>query len=165
MQTVLDSIHEFNNDQMSTYLILSIDRSSTASQALEVADLATKYKSRGIVGVDLCGNPTKGDVSVFEEAFWKAKNNGLMLTVHFAETTHSSTVKELNTLMSYQPDRLGHVIHVPDDVKDKIARRQLGLELCLSCNVHAKLTPGGFPDHYFGYWRHQDCPIILGVRH
>lgn len=150
---------------MSTYLILSIDRSNTASQALDVADLAIKYKSRGIVGVDLCGNPAKGDVSLFEEAFAKAKRHGLKITLHFAETTHSSTEKELNTLMSYQPDRLGHIIHVPDDIKDEIASRRLGLELCLSCNVHAKLTQGGFPDHHFGYWRHRNCPIILGVRH
>ncbi|KAK2764341.1 hypothetical protein FQN54_009034 [Arachnomyces sp. PD_36] len=163
VETVLETIHDFKNDQMSTYLILSIDRSNTASQALDVVDLAIKYKSKGIVGIDLCGNPTKGDVSIFDEAFAKARNHGLKLTLHFAESTHSSSLKELNTLMSYQPSRLGHVIHVPDGIKDEIARRRLGLELCLSCNVHAKLISGGFPDHHFGYWRHQDCPIILGT--
>lgn len=165
VETVLDSIDESKNDQMSTYLILSIDRSNTSSQALEVVDLAIRYKSRGIVGVDLCGNPTKGDVFTFAAAFAKAKSNSLKITLHFAETTHSSSAKELNVLLSYQPDRLGHVIHVSDEVKNEIAGRRLGLELCLSCNVHAKLTSGGFPDHHFGYWRHQDCPIILGVRY
>lgn len=163
VETVLDSISEVKVDRMSTYLILSIDRGNNASQALEVVDIAVKYQSRGIVGVDLCGNPTKGDVSLFEEAFTKARHHGLKITLHFAEATHSSSPKELSTLMSYQPDRLGHIIHVPDEVKDEIARRRLGLELCLSCNVHGRLISGGFPDHHFGYWRHKDCPVILGV--
>lgn len=168
--TILDCIDEFRSSQggkqsdMSVYLILSIDRSNSASEAMEVVDLAVRNRARGVVGVDLCGNPTKGDVSVFREAFAAAKRHGLKITLHFAETVYSGSRAELDTLLSYDPDRLGHVIHVPDDVKREIVRRKLGLELCMSCNVHAKLTNGGFSDHHFGYWMHQVCPLSLSVR-
>ncbi|TQB74698.1 hypothetical protein MPDQ_004349 [Monascus purpureus] len=161
---VLDSIDSFKartNNDMPVYLILAIDRKDTAAQALDTVNLAIKYRPRGVVGIDICGNPNKGDVSIYRGAFTKAKANGLRITVHFAETPFSGSPAELETLLSYQPDRLGHVIHVPDDIKQEIARRQLGLELCLSCNVHAKMINGGFLDHHFGYWRHVDCPVIL----
>ncbi|MCJ1248366.1 hypothetical protein MMC30_005583 [Trapelia coarctata] len=148
---------------MPTRLILSVDRSNTAAEAMEVVDLAIKYKSRGVVGVDLCGNPLKGDVSVYREAFTKAKQHGLKLTLHFAEVPASSTEEELQTLLSYSPDRLGHVINVPDAVKREIIKRRLGLELCLTCNVNAKMISGGFAGHHFSYWRDKGCPLILGT--
>lgn len=177
--TVLDSIDQFKKQQqqtnnnngtdhdekMAVFLILSIDRGShTHVQAMEVVDLALKYRDRGIVGVDLCGNPTKGDVTVYRDAFAKAKCHGLKITLHFGETLMSGSVSELETLLSFDPDRLGHVIHVPDRIREEIARRKLGLELCMSCNVHAKMIEGGFADHHFGYWRCRDCPIALCVR-
>jgi adenosine deaminase len=161
--TVLEVIHEFGDRDMCTKLILSVDRTKSAAEALEVVDLAIKYQSHGVVAVELGGNPMKGDVSTFRTSFAKAKSRGLGLTVHFAESIFSSSPQELNTLLSFNPDRLGHVINVPEDIRDEIARRKLGLELCLSCNVHAKLILGGFQDHHFGYWRHRDCPVILGV--
>lgn len=150
---------------MSTYLILSIDRgTNTASDAIDTVDLALKYRRDGIVvGVDLCGNPNKGDVSIYRAAFQKAKSAGLGMTVHFAETPSSGSISELETLLSYRPDRLGHVIHVPDELKPEIQRRELALELCMSCNVHAKMIPGGFLDHHFGEWWGRECPVVLCV--
>jgi len=148
---------------MSAFLIISVDRTKPASAAMEAVDLAIKYQDRGVVAVELGGDPTRGDVSIFRDAFAKARSHGLRLTLHFAETAFSSSLQELQTLLSFHPDRLGHVIHVPEDVRDEISRRKLGLELCLSCNVHAKLISGGFPDHHFAYWRHRDCPVMLST--
>ena len=148
---------------MSTYLILSIDKSNTAEEAMEVVDLALKYRHRGVVGIDLCGNPLRGDVSTFRDAFIKAKQHGLKITIHFGEVASPGLEKELETLLSYEPDRIGHVIHVPDVLKAEICEKKLGLELCLSCNVLARLIPGDFADHHFGYWRDSGCPVILCV--
>jgi adenosine deaminase len=149
--------------QISVYLILAIDRGHhSAADALSIIDLAIAHAPR-IVGVDICGNPTKGDVALYGPALTKAKAHGLGITVHFAETEASASDRELSTLLSFRPDRLGHVIHVPEEFKREIARRRLGLELCMSCNVHAEMIDGGFPAHHFGYWRHVDCPVVLCV--
>lgn len=163
VSAVLDCIKDFGKDAMSTNLILSVDRRNTEIEAMEVVDLAIKYRSSGVVAVDLCGDPSQGDVLQFRAAFAKAKQHGLKLTLHFAEVPSSSVKKELMALLSYEPERIGHVIHVSESIKKEIAARKLGLELCLSCNVHARLIPGGFSDHHFGYWRDKGCPLILCV--
>jgi adenosine deaminase len=148
---------------MKTNLILSIDRRNDPETAMQVIDLALAYRSKGVVGVDLCGDPAVGDVSIFEPAFTRARKEGLKITLHFAEAPQSSTPKELWTLLSFKPDRIGHVINVPEDVKEEIVKRKLGLELCLSCNVHAKMITGTYGDHHFGWWRGTGCPIALSV--
>lgn len=148
---------------MKTNLILSIDRRNDPSTALEVVDLAIKYRSKGVVGLDLCGDPAVGDVSIFRSAFKAARSAALKITLHFAEAPQSSTIKELETLLSYQPQRIGHVINVPNEIRAEIVRRRLGLELCLSCNVHAKMITGTYGDHHFGWWRETGCPIALSV--
>lgn len=162
--TILSCIDNFpNRSDMPTYLILSVDRRNTSEEAMEVIDLAIRYQSSGVVGVDLCGDPSKGDVSIFREAFRKAKLHGLKITLHFAEIPASSSITELETLLSFEPDRLGHVIHVPDTFKNQIKDKNLGLELCVSCNVQAKMIDGDVADHHFKSWIETKCPVVLCV--
>jgi adenosine deaminase len=111
----------------------------------------------------------KGDIPLFAPIFTKAKTAGLKLTLHFAETAATSSDTELLTLLSFNPERLGHVIHVSSTIKDEIIKRKLGLELCVSCNVKAKMmvkTSGSFADHHFREWWEggSGCPVILCVR-
>ncbi|KAL4879400.1 hypothetical protein BJY04DRAFT_95306 [Aspergillus karnatakaensis] len=167
LSTVLNTVASFvsqNPGSISVYLILAVDRGqliADPAHANEIIDLAIANRHRGVVGVDVCGNPTKGNISLCRDAFARAKAHGLGLTVHFAEVYSGDLRDELQTMLSFYPDRLGHVIHVPDDIKQEIVRRGLGLELCMSCNVHAKMFDGGFLDHHFGYWRHEECPVVL----
>ena len=46
-----------------------------------------KYRNTSplVVGVDLSGNPTKGCVDDFLPCLYRAKENGLKLSLHFAE--------------------------------------------------------------------------------
>lgn len=153
---------------MRTTLILSIDRRNDTATADEVVSLAQRFKHKGVVGVDLCGDPAKGNVSIFRDAFARAKKAGLYITLHFGEIAASGTDEELETLLSFHPERLGHVIHVDEKWRKVIEERKLGLELCLSCNVHAKMVRvkeqgGGFADHHFGEWRGRGCPLALSV--
>lgn len=125
-------------------------------------DLAVKYRDQGIVGVDLCGNPSHPiDIEMLHREFSRAKRAGLKLTLHFAETTQSASRAELEGLIAMDPDRLGHVIHVPEDIKDVIVARSIGLELCLSCNVLAKLTTGGFEEHHFREWYRRMGKVVV----
>jgi adenosine deaminase len=166
VKTVLNILSAWNNDGVNTlraYLILSVDRRNTIAQAEEVVDLCIKYKSAGVVGIDLCGDPAKGDVRIFANAFARAKAAGLKMTLHFAEAAISASDVELETLLSWKPDRLGHVIHVKDKYCKIIEQENIGVELCLSCNVHAKMITGTYSDHHFGIWRHTNVPVALSV--
>jgi adenosine deaminase len=169
---VLNAIHNFATseqnkqdtgaEKLHTKLILSIDRKNTVEEAIEVVNLAAKYRDQGVVGVDLCGNPTRRPISHLSPAFAEARNQGLAVTLHFAEIAQEDTT-ELELMLEWQPKRLGHVIHVPASVKDIIAERNLGLELCLSCNVLCNLSKGGFEAHHFGEWWKAGGKIALST--
>ncbi|KAG5992507.1 hypothetical protein E4U43_003745 [Claviceps pusilla] len=160
IEILLDTIRDFEkaNPEMHTRLILSVDRRHSLAVAESVLDSATRLRTEegpGVVGIDLCGDPTRrtgGEVSVFTPVFKQAAQNGLGITVHFAETEASSSYDELRTLLSWQPGRLGHVIWEDEEAKTEIVERGLCLELCLTCNVQAGLISGGFHDHHFKHW-------------
>ncbi|CAG5180811.1 uncharacterized protein ALTATR162_LOCUS9437 [Alternaria atra] len=166
VKTILDQIKAHNHDANNTmraFLILSIDRRNNTTEAEEVVDLAIKYQSAGVVGVDLCGDPAKGDVRIFGDSFARAKAAGLEITLHFAESETSASDLELQTLLSWQPNRLGHVIHVKEEFRKIIEQHGTGVELCLSCNVHAKMITGTYSDHHFGMWRNSSVPVALST--
>lgn len=112
---VLETINHFNSQSptMVTKLILSIDRRNSTEEANEVIDLALQFRDQGVVGVDLCGNPAAHDISIFRPAFSRAKAAGLGVTLHFGEVKPAAKDGELEELLSWQPDRIGHVIYVP----------------------------------------------------
>lgn len=171
VRIVNDEVVEWNiqhGEQLEVFLVLSVDRRMTKEQAKGVVKSALTYHYPDIdrarvVGVDLCGNPAKGDVAAFKSTFQVAKDLGMGLTVHFAEIPQSSTDEELDTILSWEPDRLGHCIHVSRKFEDIIKERCLGLELCLSCNVLTGLTTGGYGQHHIKEWLESHCPIALST--
>ncbi|KAE8339659.1 hypothetical protein BDV24DRAFT_135605 [Aspergillus arachidicola] len=164
ISTILSTITTFaeKHPDLTTRLILSLDRGEhNPADADAVVNLAIAHKPL-VVGVDIAGNPSKGDMAIFGPALAKAKAAGLGVTVHFAEVKTPPKEGELETILGFGPDRLGHVIHVPEDLRGEIIRRKVGLELCMSCNVHAKLFNGGFLEHHFReWWRVEECPVVL----
>jgi adenosine deaminase len=164
-----------DTDLIEVHLILSIDRIMSAAEADEIVSIAASHaqpsppssssplSSPRVLAIDLCGNPTKGTVSTFTPSFLRAKTLGLATTVHFAEVPASSTESELTTLLSWSPHRLGHAINIPAAHKAIIKERKLGLELCLSCNVLAEMTQGGFEAHHFGEWVATECAVALST--
>ncbi|KAF5666415.1 adenosine deaminase [Fusarium heterosporum] len=163
--TLLDTIATFEsrNHDLHVKLILSVDRRHTPEQAAATLELAMRYHNKGVVGLDLCGDPTArpgGKINIFTKVFQEAKTQGLGITVHFAEAEASGSKEELDTLLSWEPGRLGHVIWEDEETKKEIARRDLCLELCLSCNVRAGMVLGGFEGHHFGHWKGVKGPRI-----
>ena len=162
VQTIVEAIERHNavSSKMNAYLILSIDRRNTVARAMEVVDLALKYQSRGVIGVDLCGDSLCGDISIFRSAYVKAKENGLHITLHFGE--EPSCMPELMTLLSYNPTRLGHLLFISDEAREEIIRRKLGIEICLTSNIKGPHIPS-YEIHHLPQWLKEDCPIALCV--
>ncbi|KAH8883376.1 Metallo-dependent hydrolase [Thozetella sp. PMI_491] len=160
VKTVLDAISEFNQTSktMKTFLILSMDRRNTQAQAMEAVDLAIKYRDAGVVGVDLCGDYKVGDARTLKPCFEKAKAASLHITTHFGETKHG--YGELELLLSYEPERLGHVIYITPEIKQEIVHRKLGIEICLTTNVVGKHVES-YTKHHLQEWLQEDCPIAL----
>ncbi|KAG8165688.1 hypothetical protein KVR01_004240 [Diaporthe batatas] len=152
--------------RLHTRLILSVDRRNTPGEAAEVVELARRFQARGVVGVDLCGDPLRGGVGRLQPAFEAARRvPGLGVTLHFGEAEASGSDEELLMMLrEWAPRRIGHVIHLSDAVKREVAAYPggLGLELCLSCNVRAGMVSGGFEGHHFGeWWKVEECTVVL----
>jgi adenosine deaminase len=172
IRAVLNVIDEWNaHERMSVGLILSIDQAKhDSATAMRIVDMATTLQKEGkaVVGVDLCGDPHNvPDVTIFRSAFQTAKQRGLGVVLHYAEVPASSTRPVLEEMLAWNPDRLGHVIHVPLDLRRQIIERGISVELCLTCNVLAGMLPSkaSFDEHHFGeWWRATDQPrLSLGT--
>lgn len=143
-------------------LILSIDRRDPAEVAERTVDLALLYRPRGVIGVDLSGDPTLGQWSAWEPALRRARSQGLKVTIHAGEVPDSD--EETAQILSFHPDRLGHVCYLsPTNAKRlEEARPKIPLELCLTSNL--LVCPQVVPEysaHHFARHYAQEHPVAL----
>jgi adenosine deaminase len=75
-----------DENKMLAKLILAVDRTHSVEVAEKVVDLAIRHQGL-VVGVDLCGDPTKGDSKLLQRPFERARSAGLKITVHLGEVS------------------------------------------------------------------------------
>lgn len=176
VELVVSELRRWNDtNAMKVRLILSVDQAKhDASDAEWIVDLALRLRREyaPVVGIDLCGDPNAAsarDLSAFTPAFERAREGGLGIVVHFGETPEQAQNGVLDTMLSWQPRRVGHAIYVPDAMRDDIVKRGIASELCLTCNVLANMLPqkdgarATVADHHFGWWWEHGGSISLGT--
>jgi len=90
----------------------------------------------GLVALDLAGDEKRFPAELFREHFRRSREAGLRTTVHAGEADgpHSvwSAIRDLGA------ERIGHGIRSIEDpaLVDYLAEKQIGLEVCLSSNLH-----------------------------
>ncbi|KAH9481985.1 Adenosine deaminase-like protein [Psilocybe cubensis] len=135
--TVLDEMERYDVDKVG--LIVSLDRRMGGDVVAECLKIACKLRQEGkrVVGIDLCGDPTAGDMEMFSPYFTEAKRFGLGLTLHIAETLQN-TEEETLKLLSYDPDRLGHATFLNEEAISVVLEKKMCIEICLSSNLLCK---------------------------
>lgn len=141
VQAVLDEVEKFPSDKAA--FILSVDRRMSRSEADEVVDIAIQMKNEGrrVVGVDLCGSPLANDITVFGPPLSRAREAGLGLTLHIAETaqnTSEDTMSLLELLPAGCKARLGHATFLNPAAQLILLNRKHAIEICLSSNLLSK---------------------------
>ncbi|CAE6533350.1 unnamed protein product [Rhizoctonia solani] len=141
VQTVLDEVEKFPADKAA--FIVSVDRRMSRAEADEVVDIAIKMKKEGrrVVGVDLGGSPSANDITVFGPPLTRAREAGLGLTLHIAETSRNSsedTMSLLELLPAGFKGRVGHATFLDPAAQLIVLNRRLPIEICLSSNLLAK---------------------------
>ena len=137
--------------------IATMDRASPYQDNVETLTLAQRYKESGIVGVDIAGNPTKGNLKELVSLIQKAKEYGFYTTVHLGEVKGSEEENEM--ILSLEPDRIGHGTFLDHSSKWHTTY-PIPLEICLSSNVFCQ-TVSSFKDHHFKDYAMDDHPCIL----
>lgn len=91
LSAVLTTFDSFaaTSPSMLARLIISVNWDHPASEVEKIVDLAIEHRRKDgagyIVGVDVCGNPTKSEVEPLRKGLQKAREAGMKLTVHFGE--------------------------------------------------------------------------------
>jgi len=142
---------------MICHFIIAVDRSQTVQEAKENIDLACEFfvshqsntpPLPNVVGVDLGGNPTRGDFDRdFRILFERARSFGLRVTLHCAEISCGSddtsnddewqrqAYKEAQDMLSFGPDRLGHALLLPPSLSREMTTNEIPVETCPTSNV------------------------------
>ncbi|KAI0248106.1 adenosine deaminase-like protein [Lactifluus subvellereus] len=159
LETVLDEIEARAPDAAA--LVVSLDRRMTPQVAREVLELAVQLRREGrrVVGVDLCGDPKAGDMTMFVELFRTARMEGLGVTLHIAETRHNSAAETMQ-LLNCEPHRLGHATFLDDETKELVLARRTCIEICLTSNLLCK-TVQQLQDHHIRHYLARNHPIAI----
>ncbi|KAK6974886.1 Metallo-dependent hydrolase [Favolaschia claudopus] len=159
VQAILDEVERYPPSK--TNLIVSLDRKMTGDVIRECVEIAIGLKVEGkrVVGIDLCGDPTAGDMGLLAEYLAQAKNSGLGITLHIAETP-ANTAAETIQLLSYAPDRLGHATFLNDEAKSIVLDKKMCIEICLTSNLLCK-TVSSLDAHHIRYYLENDHPIVI----
>ncbi len=130
---VLDSISAAkeraeNEFDMMIGLITISSRGMGTESCRKTIDWTIKNKDI-IQGIDLADGEDQYPIKLFKEYVLKAKEAGLMVTVHSGENTPAAAVRD--TIMEVSPDRIGHGIHIVDDeeVVDLVVEKGITLEI------------------------------------
>jgi adenosine deaminase/aminodeoxyfutalosine deaminase len=107
-------------------------------KAKTVAELAVRYKERGVVGFGIGGDEAKAGPELFREVYSYAADNGLRLTAHAGETAGPESVWGA---LNIRAERIGHGLtawHDPELVEE-LSRRQIPLEICMTSNLRTRV--------------------------
>ena len=127
-------------------LIFCLAREFDAHLNEIMVEKAIKYRTRGVIGIDLAGSETNAvelqevNVEKYKHMYEKARAGGLKTTVHTGETTGTGAEGLIAAVEQLRPHRIGHGIRAAyDENAMKLLReRNVVLELCPSSNVHTK---------------------------
>ena len=118
-----------------------------AALSREIAELAIRFRDKGVVGFDIAGAEAGYPPTRHLDAFEYMRNNNARFTIHAGEAFGLPSIHEAIAFCG--ADRLGHGVRIVDDIEVNNGTVRLGrlasilrdkripLELCPSSNVHS----------------------------
>jgi adenosine deaminase len=128
-------------------LILMMDRTFTHAQNEVIVEKAIRYRSRGVVGIDIAGprpRPGRFDYRELAPLVETARAAGLGVTIHVGEEGGDVGVEEIGEVVEHlRPERIGHGILAAQDEETMRLLRDAGtvLEICPSSNLLTRALP------------------------
>ncbi|MCU1360716.1 MAG: add, partial [Ilumatobacteraceae bacterium] len=145
---------------LTIYTICSAMR--TAARSLEIAELAVRWRDRGVVGFDIAGAEEGFPPTRHLDAFQYVQRENFHTTIHAGEAFGLPSIWE--AVQFCGAERLGHGVRIVDDITGPPGEEQLGrlasyirdrripLELCPTSNVGTGVC-ASVADHPIGMLR------------
>jgi adenosine deaminase len=121
-------------------LICTALRSHDPGLNVELAETASRFRDRGLVGWDLAGGEERfPDPLTFARAFEAARAGGLRITLHAGEWGGAAQVRRA---LALEPERIAHGPGAADDpeLMAELIARGVTLDLCPTSNVQAGIV-------------------------
>jgi adenosine deaminase len=145
-------------------LCISLLRTQSAAEAIEVVDLLAAIRHPRVVALSIDGNEAAAGRTGprFAEAFGKAGAAGLKRTVHAGESSGPEGVWDAIELL--HADRIDHGIRAVEDPRlvALLAERQIPLGVCPTSNVRLGLYPT-LADHPIEKLRKAGVPVSVNT--
>jgi adenosine deaminase len=155
---------------LTIYLICSAMR--TAARSLEIAELAVRWRDRGVVGFDIAGAEAGYPPSRHLDAFQYVMRENFHSTIHAGEAFGLPSIWE--ALQYCGAARLGHGVRIVDDITGDPGEERLGrlasfvrdrrvcLELCPTSNVNTGVC-ASIAEHPIGMLRRLRFRVTLNT--
>jgi adenosine deaminase len=151
VEAVLDGFRQGSEGRgITVYALLTAMR--TAARSLEIAELAVRYRDRGVVGFDIAGAEAGWPPSRHLDAFQYIKRENFHITIHAGEAFGLPSIWE--AVQWCGTERLGHGVRIVDDIQISpegsvrlgrlaayIRDRRIPLEMCPTSNVQTGAAP------------------------
>ena len=112
--------------EMAIGYIAITSRSMGPESCVKTVDWAIRHKDH-ILGIDLADGEDEHPIQEFVKPVMKAKEAGLKVTIHSGENTPASAV--VDTIQAVSPDRIGHGIHIIEDMSAVELVKERGITL------------------------------------
>ncbi|HXK58345.1 MAG TPA: adenosine deaminase [Acidobacteriota bacterium] len=142
--------------------ILDCVRQFGPESAQKTADLAFRYRDRGIVGIGLGGDETSVPMKEYEQVFHWAKANGLYIHTHAGEIGGPDQIWDALTLLG--ANRIGHGIQAARDPRlmEYLRNHAIALDVCLTSNVKTGAW-APISNHPITLLRKRGVPVTLNT--
>jgi adenosine deaminase len=144
----------------------------TAARSLEIAELAVRWRDRGVVGFDIAGAEAGHPPTRHLDAFEYVRRENFHATIHAGEAFGLPSIWEAVQLCG--AERLGHGVRITDDIVGDLGLERLGrlasfvrdrripLELCPTSNVNTGVC-ASIADHPIGMLRRLRFRVTLNT--
>lgn len=121
-------------------LLLCVMRHMEPELGFELVNVADKFLTKGVAGLDLAGDEFNFSAMLFKEIFAEANKRNIPFTIHAGEARGAESVKEAIELGA---KRIGHGIRAVEDeaVIKLVKENDVCLENCPVSNLHTHAIP------------------------
>jgi len=122
-------------------LMVTVDRTRSADEAMDTAELAVRYAGRGVSALGLANDEVGHPAAAFGAAFELARTAGLRSTPHAGELLGAAAV--LEAVEALGADRVQHGIRAVEDpqVLRRLVQGGICLDVCPTSNVALGIVP------------------------
>ena len=137
-------------------------RHISPAASLILAELAVRFKNRGVVGFDLAGAEENFPAKEHREAFYQIRNNNINSTIHAGEAFGPASIHQ--AIHYCGANRIGHGTKLKEDkaLMQYVNDHRIPLEICLTSNWQTH-SVRSLKHHPFRYYYDQGIRVTLNT--